>query len=81
MHREYALDAFAVGDLANGEAFVEAAAGTADADAFIGLHAGTLAFDHLHVDDHGVAGREIRDCLGGGQLVELLFFELLNEVH
>src|SRR5258707_9990448 len=49
-HREYALDAFAVGNLANGEALVEPAAGTADADAFIGLHAGALAFDHLDVD-------------------------------
>src|SRR6185369_6780195 len=53
--REDALDAFAVGDLADGEALVEPAAGTADADAFIGLHAGALAFDHLDVDDHGVA--------------------------
>src|SRR4051794_17333778 len=46
-HREYALDAFAVGNLANGEALVEPAAGAADAHAFIGLHAGALAFDHL----------------------------------
>src|SRR5689334_13501844 len=39
-HGEYALDAFAVGNLADGEALVEPAAGTANADAFIGLHAG-----------------------------------------
>src|ERR1700761_182209 len=38
-HREDALDAFAVGNLANGKALVEAATGAADADAFIGLHA------------------------------------------
>src|SRR4029077_18222329 len=50
-HREDALDAFAVGNLADGEALVEPAAGTADADPFIGLHAGALAFDHLDVDD------------------------------
>src|SRR5438874_4695600 len=80
-HGKYALDAFAVGDLANGEALVEPAAGTADADAFIGLHAGALAFDHLDVDDHGVAGAEFRDRLGRRQFIELLFFELLNEVH
>src|SRR5258707_5904386 len=79
-HREYALDAFAVGDLANGEALVEPAAGTADADAFIGLHAGALAFDHLDVDDHGIAGTKLPDRLGGGEPVELLFFELLNQV-
>ena len=42
--REYALDAFAVGNLADGEVFVDAAAGTGDADAFIGLNAGTRAF-------------------------------------
>src|SRR6185369_2543154 len=59
-HREHAFHAFAVGDLADGEALVEPAAGTADADAFIGLHAGALAFDHLDVDDHGVAGAEFR---------------------
>src|ERR1700704_6950435 len=43
-HREYAFHAFAVGNLANGEALVEPAAGTANANAFIGLHAGALAF-------------------------------------
>src|SRR3981189_1520670 len=80
-HGEYALDAFAVGDLADGEALVEPAAGTADADALIGLHAGALAFDHLDVDDHGIAGAKLRNRLGRSQLVELLFFELLNEVH
>src|SRR6185437_15216610 len=80
-HREHALHAFAVGDLAHREAFVEARAGAADADAFIGLHTGTLAFDHLDVDDHGIAGCEFRNFLGCGELVELLFFELLNEVH
>src|SRR5665213_1755820 len=80
-HREDALDAFAVGNLANGKTLVEAAAAAADADAFIGLHAGAIAFDHLDVDDQGVAGSEIRDRAGGGQLVELLFFELLNKVH
>src|SRR4051812_49204787 len=42
-HGEDAFHAFAIGDLANGEALVEPAAGTADADAFIGLHAGALA--------------------------------------
>src|SRR4029078_9393379 len=80
-HGEYALDAFAVGNLANGEALVEPAAGAADADAFIGLHARAVAFDHLDVDDHGVARSELRNNLAGGQPVELLFFELLNEVH
>src|SRR5690349_15326735 len=56
VEREHALDAFAVGDLTNREALVEAAAGTGDADALVGLNAGTLAFLHLHVDDDGIAG-------------------------
>src|SRR6202166_4700317 len=55
-HREYAFHAFAVGNLANRKALIEPAAGAADADAFIGLHARTVAFDDLDVDDHGVAG-------------------------
>src|ERR1700726_1116240 len=46
-HREYPFHAFAVGDLANREALVEPAAGTPDANALIGLHARTVAFDHL----------------------------------
>src|SRR6266581_2056729 len=80
-HGEYALHAFAVGNLAHREAFVKPATGAADADAFIGLHARAIAFDHLDVDDDGVAGPEFRNGLAGGQLVELLFFELLNKVH
>src|SRR5260370_31067418 len=55
-HGEYAFHAFAVGNLANREALIEPAAGAADADTFIGLHARTVAFDDLDVDDHGVAG-------------------------
>src|SRR5260221_1886538 len=51
-HREYAFHAFAVGNLADGKTLIEPAAGTADADAFIGLDAGAVAFDHLDVDDY-----------------------------
>src|SRR6202790_1344411 len=80
-HGENAFHAFAVGNLAHREALIEPAAGTADADAFIGLHARAIAFDHLDVDDHGVARSEFRNGLAGGQFFELLFFELLNEVH
>ena len=38
--REHAFDAFAVGDLADGEALVDAAAGAGDDDAFVGLACG-----------------------------------------
>src|ERR1700738_5310153 len=80
-HREYAFHAFAVGNLAHRKTLIEPAAGTADADAFIGLHAGAAAVDHLDADDHGVAWSELRNLLAGGQFFELLFFELLNEVQ
>src|SRR5258705_10886049 len=80
-HREDAFHAFGVGNLAHRETLVEPAAGAADADAFIRLHARAVALDHLDVDDHGVARPEFRNLLAGGQFFELLFFELLNEVH
>src|SRR5262245_38321720 len=81
IQREYALDPFAIGDLAYREVLVQALSGAADADAFIGLDAGALAFDHLDVDDHGVARLEVGDFLAGGELLHLLFFDCLDEVH
>src|SRR5690606_12909712 len=42
--REDTLNTFAVGDLANGEVFMDACARTSDANAFIGLNAGTRTF-------------------------------------
>ena len=57
------------------------AAGAADADALVGLHAAALAFDHLDVDDHGVARREVGNVLAGREFLDLLFFELLDDVH
>src|ERR1700728_2068641 len=80
-YREHALDAFAVGNLADGEALIEPAAGTADADGLTRLHAGAIAFHHLDVDDQGIAESEIGNVLAGGQFFELLFFKLLNQVH
>src|ERR1051326_7595282 len=79
--RKHALDALAVGNLADREALVQAMAGAADADALVGLDAGAVAFDHLDVDDHGVARLEVRNGLAGGELVGLLLVERLNEVH
>ena len=79
IEREHALDALAVGDLADREALVEAAAGAGDADALIGLNAGPLALLDLDVDGDGVAGLEIRDRLA--ELGDLLFFELRDDVH
>src|SRR5580704_649604 len=78
---EHALDAFAVRNLAHGEALVDAAAGTADAHALVGLDAALVAFDHLDVDQHGVARREIGNVLAGRELLDLLFIDLLDDVH
>src|SRR5258706_1767920 len=80
-HWKDAFHAFAVRNLAHGKTLVEPGARAADANAFIGLHARAIAFDHLDVDDHGVARSEFRNFLAGGPVVELLVFELLNEVH
>ena len=77
--REDALDALAVGDLADREGLVQPAAGARDADALVGLDAGALAFDHLHVDHDGVAGLEIRDGLA--ERGDLLALELFDDVH
>src|SRR5262245_39743429 len=79
--REHALDAFAVGNLAYGEIFVDAATRPADANAFVGLHAGFVAFDHLDVDEKGVARLKVGNFLPGRKFFNLLFFELLNDVH
>src|ERR1700685_1747123 len=56
--RKDALDALAVGDLAHREILVEAMAASRDADAFVSLDAGALAFGDLDVDDDGVARLE-----------------------
>ena len=78
MDREDALDALAIGNLADGEVLVDAAAGAADAYAFIGLNAGALAFHHLDVDADGVAGAKFRHAALLETLGDLLFFELLQ---
>ena len=81
MNGEDALDALAIGDLAYREILVDPATGAADAHALISLHAGALALDHLDVDAHGVAGTELGDLALLGERRNLLFFELLDDVH
>src|SRR5262245_46834840 len=81
IEREHALDSLAIGNLPDREILVEPVPGTADAHALIGLHAGTLALDHLDVDHHGIARREIGNLLAGGQFLDLLLLELLDQVH
>ncbi len=81
MHGKHALDAFAIGNLADGEILVHPAAGPADAHALIGLHAGALALDHLDVDAHRIARTELGNLALLGQCRSLLFLELLDDVH
>ncbi|ENN84866.1 hypothetical protein RHSP_41939 [Rhizobium freirei PRF 81] len=81
VNREYALDAFAVGNLADREVFLQTAAGASDANAFIGLNAGTVAFRDLHVDAKGVASGEFGKRAFGFDLGSLFGFQLLNDVH
>src|SRR5262249_43482691 len=70
--REDALDALAIGDLADREAFLKAAAVAADADAFIGLDAFAGAFDHLDIDTNRVARAEIGNAALSRQLGDII---------
>ena len=58
MRLEGALDALARRDFAHGERGVDAAILLRDHHAFVGLDSLAVAFLHVHVHDHGVAGRE-----------------------
>ena len=79
--REHALDAFAEADLADGEVGVEAGARAGNANAFIGLHALTIAFLDLPIDADGVARIEGRDGLALGDAGDFFLFERLDQVH
>src|SRR5580704_1816929 len=81
IEREDALDAFAIRNLPHGEVLVQAAAGAADADTFISLHAGALALDDLDVDHDGIPRLEIGNFLAGGKLCHLFGFDLFEQVH
>src|SRR5262245_48995472 len=81
IERKHALHTLAIGNLAHGEVLVETVPGAADTHAFVGLHAGALALDHLDVDHHRVARGKIRNVLAGGQLFDLLLLELLDQIH
>src|SRR5208283_3125449 len=81
MDRKDALNALAIGNFANREALVKAAALTRDHDALIGLHARALAFLNLDVHDHRVAGAKIGDGLACEKARRLLGLELSDEVH
>jgi len=54
---------------------MQAAVALGDDDALESLHALAIAFLHLDVDHHGVAGAELRQGAG-----DLLGFELLDDL-
>src|ERR1700744_3098905 len=61
VEREYALDPFAVGGLADREGRVDAGSAPGDAPAFESLDALARALDHLHIVPDRIAGRKGRD--------------------
>src|SRR3546814_12407974 len=81
IEREYALDALAEGNLADGEGRTEAAIGARDADALIILDAVAFAFDDADADAKGVAGADFGDRLGRLDLLDGLGLEGLDGVH
>src|SRR5512139_1020745 len=72
---EHTLHARAVRDLAHGEGRMQTAAALGDDNALERLHALAIAFLHLDVDHHGVAGAEVRQLAG-----DLLGFELFDDL-
>ena len=79
--REHAFYAFAEADLANGEVRVEATASAGDANAFVGLHALTIAFFDLHVHAQRVARIERGDGLALSDAGDFFFFKRIDQVH
>jgi hypothetical protein len=77
MHGENALDAFAVGDTADGEALGDATALAADHDASEDLDTFLVAFAHFGVHAHAVADLELHEV--GLELVFGDVFE--NRLH
>src|SRR6185295_15081721 len=57
---EHTLNALAMRNLAHCERRVESAIADRDHDTLVRLDTLAVAFDHLHLHDHGVAGLEVR---------------------
>src|SRR5690606_22459666 len=78
---ENALDAFAIGNLADGEALHDAGAGTGADHALVGLQPFLVALADLHPDLDGVAMGEFGMRAALGESVVLLLVELFDDVH
>src|SRR5256885_15626801 len=58
---ERTLHAFTAGDLAHGEAAVQATVALGDHHAFVSLHALAAAFDHVHAHDDEIGRASCRE--------------------
>jgi hypothetical protein len=76
VEREYTLDAFTVGNLANGECGVHSGAAAGDDDPSEELDTLFATFHNAAVHLDGVADIEISDVL-----LQLLLLDLLNDMH
>lgn len=73
---ENALDAFTVGNFANGECSIHAGTTTCEDDASKNLDTLFATFNNAAMDLHGIADIEISDVL-----LQLLLLDLLNDMH
>jgi hypothetical protein len=76
VYGEYAFDAFAVTDAANGEVRIQAGALAADDDAAIYLNALLVTFDDPAMNLDRIAYAKLRDIL-----LELLPLDFVNHAH
>src|SRR5438270_3329865 len=81
IEREDALHALAVGNLAQGKVRVDAGVFARDANAFEGLDALALALHDPEHHAHRISRLEFRHRPVGGELFDLLAFDLLKKIH
>lgn len=74
--REYTLDAFTVGNFADRESFVDAAAALGDDETSEDLDALFATFNHAAMDLDGITHIRIYDVC-----FELLLLDFLNDIH
>src|SRR5690606_8866430 len=72
---EGTLDSFAGRDLTYDERRVKAAIALGNDDAFVGLNTLARAFDHIDVDDYGVAGAKFGLGLVAGKAADFFLFK------
>lgn len=76
MNLEYTLDTFSVGDLANGEGFVEARPAASEDDSLENLDSFLTTLDNARVNVDGISLRKL-----GNFVFHLLALDFINHVH